>query len=162
MTGPNERDEQVCETCEGYGRIALGWTDKNGYPEDQFGPCPDCSHEPETTTGPNERDEIAAVLAKTLYEHSAASTFDATCGTCVREREHARALSGPLLDWLAERDRRTAATAVREAAEGLNSEGLDFKQGCWESSLADIQTIDVMVKAVRWLRDRADRIEAGQ
>lgn len=68
-------------------------------------------------SGPSERDEIAAVLAKTLYEHSAASTFDATCGTCVREREHARTLSGPLLDWLAERDRRTAATALRRFAD---------------------------------------------
>lgn len=47
------------------------------------------------------------------------------------------------------------AQALREAAEALNVEGLAFKPGGWGSNPADQQTIDVMVKAVQWLRDRA-------
>lgn len=33
---------EPCQTCNGWGQTAQGWTDKNGYPEDQYGPCPDC------------------------------------------------------------------------------------------------------------------------
>lgn len=59
---------------------------------------------------------------------------------------------------VAARIRAEKAEALREAAEAMNVEGLTFKPGGWGSNPADQQTIDVMVKAVQWLRDRADRI----
>lgn len=35
-----------CPDCEGMGRTAQGWTDKNGFSEYQYGPCRRCTKEP--------------------------------------------------------------------------------------------------------------------
>lgn len=34
--------DTLCSTCGGTGFTVQGWTDKNGYSEDQYGPCPRC------------------------------------------------------------------------------------------------------------------------
>lgn len=53
-------------------------------------------------------------------------------------------------DWLAQRDRRVRAEALREAADCLPG----------EDRLPDRPTVRIAVK--RWLRERADRIERGE
>lgn len=93
-------------------------------------------------SGPSERDEIATL-----------GTFLAGLVDGAVDELAAELLAS---DWLADRDRRTAATAVREAADeqerlahgprALGSKSVAFKRLLFAS----------------WLRDRADRIESDQ
>ncbi|QSR25537.1 hypothetical protein CFH99_07865 [Nocardioides aromaticivorans] len=104
-------------------------------------------------TGPNERDEIAALLA--AHREDAAYPETCICEVSIPDDAPESHFVGHLADlilasdWLAERDRRTAATALREAAEQAS-----------DPENAYVQTTNGYV--ARWLRDRADRIERGE
>lgn len=86
-------------------------------------------------SGPSERDEIAAVAGIIAAARLRAAEDDESPALTA-----ARAILAS--DWLAERDRRTAAKTLREAAE----EAVGMGQG----------------QTRQWLRDRADRIESGE
>ena len=106
-------------------------------------------------TRPETVEALAKVLAAGFYEHSGASTYDATCGICVREREYVRHLAAALLDAIdagqvpglatSEAVERAKREAMREAAEAVLTE---FDP-----------PIEACVWAAEWLRDRA---EAGE
>lgn len=42
-----ERPADPCDECSGTGLTVQGWTDKNGEPEDQYGPCRECGGGPD-------------------------------------------------------------------------------------------------------------------
>lgn len=96
-------------------------------------------------TGPNERDEIAAELGQM---QSVAWDFFPDPDMALDDIADAILAS----DWLAERDRRTAATAVREAAEQARSD-------C--DAAGDDDPCSCRFVA-GWLDTRADRIERGE
>lgn len=62
---------------------------------------------------------------------------------------------------LAQRDAEVGAKALEEAAEAFQTEALRFKPGGWGSNPADQQTIDALVKALEWLRERARGLRQG-
>lgn len=103
----------------------------------------------------NERDEIAAVLAKVIDRRTGRHMGVDSWTEAGRECADAIIAS----DWLAERDRRTAATAVREAAEEIG-------EGDGISRFIGMDPLPAAVRAEKraqaWLRDRARRIEADQ
>lgn len=87
-------------------------------------------------SGPSERDEIAEVIAGIDGGRLADATMRAH-DACLRAADAILAS-----DWLAERDRRTAAKALREAAED--------------------PTLGVFPRIRAWIRARADRIERDE
>lgn len=126
-------------------------------------------------SGPNERDEIAAVLEAHRISHHG-TTIEGfqlcrcTCGwmpNCFHfggwercDRNHRVHVADALTDQLAERDQRTAATAVREAADWMNS--AEFKQPEASRYINESHWDDAIVDACDALELRARRIEAGQ
>jgi hypothetical protein len=48
--GPT-KNPYTCEECGGTGLTIQGWTDKNGHPEDQYGPCASCAAATSETRG---------------------------------------------------------------------------------------------------------------
>ncbi len=70
-------------------------------------------------------------------------------------------------DWLRDHDAALTAKAkaegareaLREAADALNTEGLDFKVGGWGSNEVDQSAANMLVRTMDWLRERADRSE---
>lgn len=110
-------------------------------------------------SGPSERDEIAAVLAAhgLIYDHRCYPAYECECGWHGAlgdnggpddgTKDNADAWRAHVADaltaLLAERDRRTAAKTLREAA--------DYLPG--EDRLPVEPTVRIAVK--RWLRDRA-------
>lgn len=94
-------------------------------------------------SGPSERDEIAAVLAGHQRKHDWRGSC--LCGNWP-PLDHSMSwpdhLADALADILAERDRRTAAKTLREAASKPIPDGF--------------------MNVKRWLRDMADRIEEPQ
>lgn len=115
-------------------------------------------------TGPNERDEIAAVLAGHHEDHAWIETC--ICEVSIPdddpEGRFACHLADLILasDWLAERDRRTAAKAVREAADWMNS--AEFKQPEASRYINESHWNDAIVDACDALELRARQIEADQ
>lgn len=98
-------------------------------------------------SGPSERDEIAEVIAGIDGGRLADATMRAH-DACLRAAD--RILAS---DWLAERDRRTAAKTLREAADlGPINFAMTHEEPKWRGYNHLVTT--------QWLRDRADRIEA--
>lgn len=133
-------------------------------------------------SGPSERDEIAAELAKVARAHhfgqpnggtATGSTCECTCGemnfiNSARDMALSKAFrhladmqADALTDLLAERDRRTAATAVGEAADELDRRWYER-----EAEMPDSHEmhywLDGHEAAEQAIRDRADRIERGE
>ena len=128
-------------------------------------------------SGPNERDEIAAFVAE---HHMAFGTNDIRMWSycqCTPNLELVGAqmpvpdmddsfwvagivayrahVADALTDLLAERDRRTAATAIREAADlGPINFAMTHEEPKWRGYNHLVTT--------QWLRARADRIERGE
>lgn len=53
----------TCEDCGGAGQTVQGWTDKNGSPEDQYGPCATCTAGGRKVDPPRQRSVGVAVMA---------------------------------------------------------------------------------------------------
>jgi hypothetical protein len=105
-------------------------------------------------SGPSERDEVAEVLAvedkpcrKALAENPDGCVGE--YGWCLCRKTADAILPS---DWLAERDRRVAAEALREAAEEFDVDAVRVNSSAWRGAYRN--------RAAR-LRDRADRIERG-
>lgn len=108
-------------------------------------------------TMPNERQEIAAIVGADGWycgEHEHLPEMG-ECEDCDDSRLHT-ADSILASDWLAERDRRTAAGALREAAVVILRRTLIANDGAWDARRPTAREIHAEV-----LRDLADRIEKG-
>lgn len=86
---------EPCWDCEGTTQIVIGWTNKSGTDENQYGPCPSCS--PATAPG---NDTAAAVAAALPISESAAAEYTqalradrAEAALAEAERKLARLLS---------------------------------------------------------------------
>lgn len=117
-------------------------------------------------SGPRSRDEIAVVVGEHRIH---VATGRCACGWTLMpswlaiksglspDAQMTTHLADAILasDWLAERDRRTAAKTLREAADiGPINFAMTHEAPKWRGYNHLVTT--------RWLRDRADRIERGE
>lgn len=115
-------------------------------------------------------EALMAKAAEAMIQHQRIPLFNAPggkrCGGCdymygepdgPNSPSHVEHQARAVLDAVADDLR---AEALREAASEMNAEGISFKPAGWGSNPADQQTLDALVAAMNWLRDRADRIEA--
>lgn len=116
-------------------------------------------------TGPNERDEIAAVLAGHWAAGMAPSgsphQWECACGEPLEmsDEAHVQHTADALTDLLAERDRRTAATAVRAMGAKFRIEARET----WGGDVGWTTTgSKVAVLAASWCDQEAERIERGE
>lgn len=120
-------------------------------------------------SGPSERDEIAAVLGEHSWDMTDEVKVNGVwtlvlcceCGDQPRLTEGHQHIADAILasDWLAERDRRTAATAVRAMGARFRNEGRET----WGADVGWTTTgSKVAGLAASWCDEEADRIERGE